>query len=265
MAAAPTSCGRGSAATAARAWCTGSATATGTCRCGRRRASSTPTWASTPQGHRVIVYTRCAGLSRPQLRRLAVRRGGPPRVARCRGPRRTAARSSRPSVWIGAVAFGQQRAGAVQRALRRAAQDEAAGSTSACRPRPTCARTGSPTCTSRRATRPAPFLRVRGARGGKSRVVVTGFAAEGESYRVSNPILDSRYVYWLQQDQIRNEFFAGRGKRDPAARCSSSPTACSRGAVEFDRGRTRRDLLHERTGPLPGDRRRPSRPGLTAA
>ena len=54
------------------------------------------------------------------------------------------------------------------------------------------------------------FVRVRGARGGKSRVVVTGFAAEGESYRVSNPILDSRYVYWLQQDQIRNEFFAGR-------------------------------------------------------
>ena len=41
-------------------------------------------------------------------------------------------------------------------------------------------------------------------------MVVTGFAAEGESYRVSNPILDSRYVYWLQQDQIRNEFFAGR-------------------------------------------------------
>ena len=41
-------------------------------------------------------------------------------------------------------------------------------------------------------------------------MVVTGFAAEGESYRVSNPVLESRSVYWLQQDQVRNEFFAGR-------------------------------------------------------
>ena len=76
------------------------------------------------------------------------------------------------------------------------------------------------------------FMRVRGARGGKSRVVVTGFAAEGESYRVSSPVLDGRYVYWLSRTCMRNEFFAGRGRRDRAARRSSSPTALFPGTVD---------------------------------
>ena len=107
------------------------------------------------------------------------------------------------------------------------------------------------------------FVRVRGARGGKSRVVVTGFAAEGESYRVSNPILDSRYVYWLQQDQIRNEFFAGRANaiQQLGAGVHQPPVP---GRGEFARGRTRRDLLHQRTGSLPGDRRHLLGAGLTA-
>jgi hypothetical protein len=41
--------------------------------------------------------------------------------------------------------------------------------------------------------------------------VVSGFAAENESYRVSNPVLDGRFVTWLQEDRVRHEFFAGRG------------------------------------------------------
>jgi hypothetical protein len=39
---------------------------------------------------------------------------------------------------------------------------------------------------------------------------VTGFAAEKESYAVSSPVLTSRYVHWLQEDRVRNDFFAGR-------------------------------------------------------
>ena len=39
---------------------------------------------------------------------------------------------------------------------------------------------------------------------------MTGFAAEGESYAVSSPVLTGRYVHWLQEDRVRNEFFAGR-------------------------------------------------------
>ena len=54
-------------------------------------------------------------------------------------------------------------------------------------------------------------VRIRSIYGGGSRRVVSGFAAEGESYRVTSPVVDGRYVYWLQEDRIRDEFFSGRG------------------------------------------------------
>ena len=109
------------------------------------------------------------------------------------------------------------------------------------------------------------FVRVRGARGGKSRVVVTGFAAEGESYRVISPILDGRYVYWLQQDRDPQRVLRRPGERDPAARRWSSRNRLFPGAVDSIAVARDAALLHERPGPLPGDRPRPARArGLTA-
>jgi hypothetical protein len=160
------------------------------------------------EGHRVIVYTRCAGLSGRNCDvwqyDVAERR-----ESKVPGAATDACSEFAPSVWIGAVAFGSSGPGRcnglyITRRRTRLRLDERV-----------------PAETDLRAHRVAylhippndktrTFLRVRGARGGRSRVVVTGFAADGESYRVSDPFLDSRHVYWLQQDQIRNEFFAGR-------------------------------------------------------
>ena len=58
-------------------------------------------------------------------------------------------------------------------------------------------------------------IRVRTLRNKRSRVVVTGFASEGESYAVSSPVLTGRYIHWLQEDRMRNEFFAGRALAGP--------------------------------------------------
>lgn len=161
-----------------------------------------------PRGNQVIVYTRCAGLSG---RNCDVWRydGGTRREAKVPGASSAACSEFAPSVWIGTVSFGRSGPGRCN------------GLYVARRGRATKLDDRVPAETDLRAHRVAylhipagdtsrTFLRIRGARGGKSRVVVTGFAAEGESYRVSNPILESRYFYWLQQDQVRNEFFAGR-------------------------------------------------------
>ena len=110
--------------------------------------------------------------------------------------------------------------------------------------------------------------RPHAARRKRSRVVVTGFAAEGESYaRLATRSSTSRYVYWLQQDQIRNEFFAGRAQRRSAARRSSSrsrlfPGAVNSIAITREPGSTTRTARASTWRPT---RRRSSRPGLTAA
>ena len=54
-------------------------------------------------------------------------------------------------------------------------------------------------------------IRVRILRNKRSHRVVSGFAAKGESYAVSSPVMTSRYIHWLQEDRRRNDFFAGRG------------------------------------------------------
>jgi hypothetical protein len=160
------------------------------------------------RGHQVIVYTRCAGLSG---RNCDVWQydAGRRRESKVPGASSAGCSEFAPSVWIGAVAFG------------RSGTPECNGLHIARRGRATKLDDRIPAETDLRAHRVAyvhippndttrTFLRVRGARGGKSRVVVTGFKAEGESYRVSNPVLESRQVYWLQQDEVRNEFFGGR-------------------------------------------------------
>ncbi|MGH2980404.1 MAG: hypothetical protein ACRDLQ_12325 [Solirubrobacterales bacterium] len=168
-----------------------------------------PDVGTSPRGNRVIVYTRCAGLSGRNCdvwqyddfdRRERKVRGAS--SARCS--------EFAPSVWIRTVAFARTGPAAcnglyVARRGRVRKLDDRVPAETDLRAHRVAYMYVPPGDTSR------TFLRVRGARGGRSRVVVTGFAAEGESYRVTNPIMDSRHVYWLQQDQVRNEFFAGRG------------------------------------------------------
>jgi hypothetical protein len=167
-----------------------------------------PDMGTNAKGHRVLVYTRCAGLSGKNCDvwqyDAATRR-----ERKVPGASAPGCSEFAPSVWIETVAFA------------RTGGTGCNGLYIARRGRATKLDDRVPAETDLRAHRVAylhippgdssrTFLRIRGARGGKSRVVVTGFAAEGESYRVSTPILESRNVYWLQQDQVRNEFFAGR-------------------------------------------------------
>jgi hypothetical protein len=167
-----------------------------------------PDVGTSARGNQVIVYTRCAGLSGKNCD--VWQYDGFDRKER-KVPGASSARCSEfaPSVWIATVAFA------------RTGPAGCSGLYIARRGQATKLDDRVPAETDLRAHRVAylhippndktrTFMRIRGARGGKSRVVVTGFAADGESYRVSNPFLDSRHVYWLQQDQIRNQFFAGR-------------------------------------------------------
>ena len=161
-----------------------------------------------PRGNQVIVYTRCAGLSG---RNCDVWQydGGTRRESKVPGASSARCSEFAPSVWLGTVAFGRTGPGRcnglyVARRGRARKLDDRVPAETDLRARRVAYLHIPPRRTSR------TFLRIRRVRGGKSRVVVTGFAAEGESYRVSNPVLESRSVYWLQQDQVRNEFFAGR-------------------------------------------------------
>jgi hypothetical protein len=167
-----------------------------------------PDLGTNARGHRVIVYTRCAGLSGRNCDvwqyDMADRR-----ESKVAGASTAGCSEFAPSVWIGAVAFGSSGPGRcnglyIARRKTRLRLDERVPAETDLRAHRVAYLHIPPGDTSR------TFLRIRGARGGKSRLVVTGFAAEGESYRVSNPVLESHNVYWLQQDAIRNEFFAGR-------------------------------------------------------
>lgn len=167
-----------------------------------------PDLATTRRGSVGIVYTRCAGLSG---RNCDVWQydGLNRRERKVPGASSDRCSEFAPSMWLGAVAFGRTGPGDcnglyIARRGRVLKLDDRVPAETDLRAHRVAYVHIPPGNTSR------TFVRVRGARGGRSRVVVTGFAAEGESYRVSNPILDSRYVNWLQQDQIRNEFFAGR-------------------------------------------------------
>jgi hypothetical protein len=160
------------------------------------------------EGHRVIVYTRCAGLSGKNCD-VWEYDAADRKERKVPGASTASCSEFAPSVWIGAVAFGSSGPGRcnglyIARRKTRLRLDERVPAETDLRAHRVAYLHIPPNDNTR------TFLRVRGARGGKSRVVVTGFAAEGESYRVTNPVLDSRSVYWLQQDQIRNEFFAGR-------------------------------------------------------
>jgi hypothetical protein len=168
-----------------------------------------PDLGSNPSGQLVVVYTRCAGVSGRNCDVYEYNRATR-RERKLPGASSPNCSEYAPSVWIGSVAFA--RAGSAEcnglYLLRRGnlrkldtrvpAQTDIRGSGVAYLHIP-------PNDVDR------TFIRVRSLYKGRSRILVTGFAAEGESYRVSNPVMYGRYTYWLQQDRVRNEFFAGRG------------------------------------------------------
>jgi hypothetical protein len=159
-------------------------------------------------GHQVIVYTRCAGLS-GQGCDIWRYDDGKRRERKVTGASTERCSEFAPSIWIGTVAFARSgpgkcpglyvvRRGKVRRLEGRVpAKTDIRGSTVAYLYTPA----GDPAHTS---------VRVRSIYG-RSRRVVSGLMTKKESYRVTSPVLDGRFVYWLQEDQERHEFFGGRG------------------------------------------------------
>jgi hypothetical protein len=167
-----------------------------------------PDVGTTPRGNLTVVYTRCAGLS-GQACDIWQYDGFDLKERKVRGASTASCSEFAPSVWLGSVAFARTGPGkcnglyVVRRGKLRKIDDRV------------------PADTDLRGGRLAYLfipagdqfrsqIRVRTLRQKRSRVIVTGFAAEGESYAVSSPVLTSRYIHWLQEDRVRNDFFAGR-------------------------------------------------------
>jgi hypothetical protein len=160
-------------------------------------------------GHQVIVYTRCAGLS-GQGCDVWRYDDGRRRERNVAGAASERCSEFAPSVWIGTVAFARTgpgncpglyvvRRGKVRRLEGRVpSQTDVRGTTVAYLYTPA----GDPADTS---------VRVRSIYGERSRRVVSGLMTKKESYRVTSPVLDGRFAYWLQEDRVRHEFFGGRG------------------------------------------------------
>jgi hypothetical protein len=168
-----------------------------------------PDVGTTPRGNLTVVYTRCAGLS-GQGCDIWQYDGFDLKERKVKGASTTTCSEFAPSVWLGSVAFARTGPGRcrglfiVRRGKLRKVDNRV------------------PAETDLRGGRVAYLvippgntfrsqIRVRTLRHKRSRVVVTGFAAKGESYAVSSPVLTSRYIHWLQEDRVRNQFFAGRG------------------------------------------------------
>lgn len=167
-----------------------------------------PDVGTTPRGNRTVVYTRCAGLS-GQACDVWQYDGFDLKERKVRGASSATCSEFAPSVWLGSIAFARTGPGRcnglfiVRRGRLRKIDSRV------------------PADTDLRGGRIAYLfippgdnfrsqVRVRTLRQKRSRVVVSGFRAEGESYAVSNPVLAGRHIVWLQEDRIRNEFFAGR-------------------------------------------------------
>ncbi len=241
------------------------ATATATCPCGRRRGLFDPDLginARGPPRDRLHALRRAV---RPRLRRLAVRRLRP---ARAQGAGRVDSRCSEfaPSVWIGVGRVRAQRAGRcnglyIVRRGKRCRLDTRVPAETDLRGDRVAYLLIPPGDTTR------SFMRVRGARGGK-------LARRGDRLRGGGrelPRLEPgprRPLRLLaaQQDQIRNEFFAGRA----LARSGSSVLEFTDRAVprlgRLDRDHARERLyytngqgLYLATDPPAGVRRRDGR------
>jgi hypothetical protein len=172
-----------------------------------------PDVGTTPRGNFTVVYTRCAGLS-GQGCDVWQYDGFDFKERKVKGASTATCSEFAPSVWLGSVAFARTGPGkcnglfVVRRGKLRKIDNRV------------------PAETDLRGGRVAYLfippgdtfrsqIRVRTLRNKRSRVVVTGFAAEKESYAVSSPVLTGRYIHWLQEDRVRKEFFAGRALAAP--------------------------------------------------
>jgi len=167
-----------------------------------------PDVGTTVRGNETIVYTRCVGLSGRDCD--VWQYDGFDRKER-KVPGASSSRCSEfaPSVWLSSVAFGRTgpsgcaglyvvRRGKVRRLDTRVpAETDLRGDRVTYLFLPPASKSRS-------------YIRVRRTGHGRSRLVVAGFAGEGESFRVTSPVLEGRYVYWLIADLQRNEQFAAR-------------------------------------------------------
>jgi len=167
-----------------------------------------PDVGTTVRGNETIVYTRCVGLSGRDCD--VWQYDGFDRKER-KVPGASSSRCSEfaPSVWLSSVAFGRTgpsgcaglyvvRRGKVRRLDTRVpAETDLRGDRVTYLFLPPASKSRS-------------YIRVRRTGRGRSRLVVAGFAGEGESFRVTSPVLEGRYVYWLIADLQRNEQFAAR-------------------------------------------------------
>lgn len=196
------------------------------------------------RGNRVIVYTRCAGLTGRDcdVWELDYGRGRERKL-----PGASSARCSEfaPSLWIGSVAFARAGPGecsglyVVRRGHRLRLDRRVPADTDLRARRVTYlyVPAGDPSRT---------FIRVRSTNRGKSRLVVAGFTRPGEGFRVTSPVLGGGFVYWLQQDRRRKEFFVGRSRGTPGSVLEFSDTtlpgkpdsiAVTRGQLFYTNGR----------------------------
>jgi hypothetical protein len=210
------------------------------------------------RGNRVIVYTRCAGLTG---RDCDVWELDYSRTSRGRERKLPGASSSRcsefaPSIWIGSVAFARSGPGEcnglfVLRRGHRERLDKRVPADTDLRGRRVAylyVPAGDPSRT---------FIRIRSRHRGKSRLLVAGFTGRGEGFRVTSPVLDGAFVYWLQHDLRRKEFFVGRGRVTRASSVEFSDRtlpgrpdsiAVTRGLLFYTNGRG----LLQATDPAPG-------------
>ena len=211
-----------------------------------------PDLGTNPNGQAVIVYTRCAGVSGRNCDVYEFNRA-------TRRERRSPARPATPA------RSSRRRSGSARSSSGARARPSATASTC-------CA---GATCESSTPVVPAQtdirgsgvaylyippndvertFIRVRSLYRGKSRILVTGFAAEGESYRVTNPTMFGRYTLLAPagpraQRVLRRPRAVGAAARRCSSATGSSPARRLAGASP----RTGVSL-HQRPGPVRGDR-----------
>ena len=187
--------------------------------------------------HPSVVYTRCAGLSGLncdvyRFSNLGERKVHGASSARCS--------EFAPSIWTRRVVFGRsgprgcrglyiaRRDGTVKKLDRRVPADtDVFGGRAADLYIPAAN-------ASRTEIREVP------TRGGRSRLIATGFAGPGSGTRVTNPDIVDNWIYWLHEDVRRKLFVVGRtparGRLVPEFSTSMLPGKVDSIAVEAANG-----------------------------
>jgi hypothetical protein len=169
-----------------------------------------PDVGSDRRGRRVIVYTRCAGVTGQNCDIWVHRRKHERTLP---GASTAGCSEYAPSVWRGRFAFvrtGPQGCNGLY-LLRRGRQGRLRAARLDSRvPADTDIRGSEVAYLYSPAGDPShTFIRVRRP-GGRSRLIVAGFRKQGERTRVSSPVLYGGYLYWLHDDRRRKELRIGR-------------------------------------------------------